>query len=393
MNALSKPDIRPANPRFSSGPCTKRPGWSAAALEDAFVGRSHRHKEGKARLKEVMDRTRAVLQIPESHLLGLVPGSDTGAMEMALWSLLGVRGVDVLNWEHFGATWADDVTGHLRLNDARVIEAPYGELPDLSQVDPGRDVVFVWNGTTSGVCVPSGDWIADDREGLTLCDATSAVFAMDLPWPKLDVTTWSWQKGMGGEAAHGMMAIGPRAIERLESHTPPWPLPKVFRLTKGGKFNPEPFEEMTINTPSMLAVEDALDSLKWAESVGGLEGMIARTEANYAATEAWVETTPWAGFLAADPVLRSHTSVCLTVTDPWLKTMYDDFQAGIGKRINGLLDDEGAARDIASYRSAPAGLRIWNGPTVETADLEALFPWLDWAWSAIKAETEGGNHG
>ncbi len=393
MNAPPKPDIRPANPRFSSGPCTKRPGWSAATLEDAFVGRSHRHKEGKARLKEVMDRTRDVLQIPESHLLGLVPGSDTGAMEMALWSLLGARGVDILNWEHFGATWADDVTGHLRLDDARVIEAPYGELPDLGAVDPGRDVVFVWNGTTSGVCVPSGDWIADDREGLTLCDATSAVFAMDLPWPKLDVTTWSWQKGMGGEAAHGMMAIGPRAIERLESHTPPWPLPKVLRLTKGGKFNPEPFEEMTINTPSMLAVEDALDSLKWAGSVGGLKGMIARTEANYAATEAWVEATPWAGFLAADPASRSHTSVCLTVTDPWLKTMDDEFRAGIGKRINGLLDDEGAARDIASYRSAPAGLRIWNGPTVETADLEALFPWLDWAWAAIKAEAEGDGNG
>ncbi len=393
MNELSKPDIRPANPRFSSGPCTKRPGWSAAGLEAAFVGRSHRHKDGKARLKEVIQRTRAVLGIPESHLIGIVPGSDTGAMEMAMWSLLGARGVDVLNWENFGATWAKDVTDQLRLEGARVLEAPYGELPDLTAVDPSHDVVFAWNGTTSGVCVPSGDWIAEGREGLTLCDATSAAFAMDLPWDKLDVTTWSWQKVMGGEGAHGMLVLGPRAVERLESYTPPWPMPKLFRLTKDGKLNPEPFEGVTINTPSMLAVEDALDSLKWAESVGGVKGMIARTEANFAVTDAWVRATPWIDYLASDPAFRSHTSVCLRMTDSWLDTRDDDFRTGIGKRIGEILEEEGVAFDIGSYRTAPAGVRIWNGATVETADLEALYPWLDWAWASVKAEAEGGNHG
>ena len=393
MNGLSKPDIRPANPRFSSGPCAKRPGWSAAGLEAAFVGRSHRHKDGKARLKEVIQRTRAVLDIPESHLIAIVPGSDTGAMEMAMWSLLGARGVDVLNWENFGATWAKDVTGQLRLEGARVLEAPYGELPDLAAVDPSHDVVFAWNGTTSGVCVPSGDWIAEDREGLTLCDATSAAFAMDLPWPKLDVTTWSWQKVMGGEGAHGMLILGPRAVERLETYTPPWPMPKLFRLTKDGKLNPEPFEGVTINTPSMLAVEDALDSLKWAESVGGVKGTIARTEANFRVTDAWVRATPWIDYLASDPAFRSHTSVCLRFTDPWLDTQDDDFRTGIGKRIGAILEEEGVAFDIGSYRTAPAGVRIWNGATVETADLEALYPWLDWAWASVKTETEGGNHG
>ena len=393
MNELSKPDIRPANPRFSSGPCAKRPGWSAAGLEAAFVGRSHRHKDGKARLKEVIQRTRAVLDIPESHLIAIVPGSDTGAMEMAMWSLLGARGVDVLNWENFGATWAKDVTGQLRLEGARVLEAPYGELPDLAAVDPSHDVVFAWNGTTSGVCVPSGDWIAEDREGLTLCDATSAAFAMDLPWPKLDVTTWSWQKVMGGEGAHGMLILGPRAVERLETYTPPWPMPKLFRLTKDGKLNPESFEGVTINTPSMLAVEDALDSLKWAESVGGVKGTIARTEANFRVTDAWVRATPWIDYLASDPAFRSHTSVCLRFTDPWLDTQDDDFRTGIGKRIGAILEEEGVAFDIGSYRTAPAGVRIWNGATVETADLEALYPWLDWAWASVKTETEGGNHG
>ena len=392
MNAVAKPDVRPANPCFSSGPCSKPPGWSPGRLEDAFVGRSHRHKDGKAKINEVISRTRAVLGIPASHLIGMVPGSDTGAMEMALWSLLGARGVDVLNWEQFGATWAGDITGQLRLEDVRVIEAPYGELPDLGTVDAARDVVFCWNGTTSGVRVPSGDWIAAGREGLTICDATSAAFAMDLPWDKLDVTTWSWQKVMGGEGAHGMLVLGPRAVERLESYTPPWPMPKVFRLTRDGKLLAEVFEGITINTPSMLCVEDALASLKWAESVGGLEGLMARTDANYGALEAWVEATPWVDFLAADPALRSHTSVCLKIADPWLASRDGEYRAGIGKRLAGLLDGEGVAFDIAHYRSAPPGLRIWTGATVETSDLAALFPWLDWAWAAVRAEAEGGGN-
>ncbi|MDA0306624.1 MAG: phosphoserine transaminase [Proteobacteria bacterium] len=390
MNELSKPDTRPANPRFSSGPCAKRPGWSVTVLEDAFLGRSHRHKDGKARLMQVMDRTRSVLEIPDSHLVGIVPASDTGAMEMALWSLLGPRGVDLLNWENFGATWANDVLNQLKLDDVRMLEAPYGELPDLSRVDPGHDVVFTWNGTTSGVRVPDGDWIAEDREGLTICDATSAAFAMDLPWDKLDVTTWSWQKVMGGEGAHGMIVLGPRAVTRLESYTPPWPMPKLFRLVKNGKLDMAPFEAATINTPSMMAVEDAIDSLKWAEAEGGVKGLMARTNANFKATSAWVESAYWVDFLALDPAFRSPTSVCLKVIDPWLQTRGEDFKDSVGKRIAALLEAEGAALDIASYVSAPAGLRIWNGATVETSDLQALFPWLDWAWATIKAETDGG---
>jgi len=386
VDTLPKPDIRPANPRFSSGPCAKRPGWSLAGLEDAFVGRSHRHKIGKAKLVDVIERTRSVLGIPDTHHIAIVPGSDTGAMEMALWSLLGARGVDMLVWESFGATWATDVKDHLRLDDVRVLEAPYGQLPDLGTVDFSHDVVFTWNGTTSGVRVPDGEWIKADRQGLTLCDATSAAFAYDMPWDKLDVTTWSWQKVMGGEAAHGMLVLGPRAVERLESYTPPWPLPKVFRLTKAGKFNPDPFKGITINTPSMLAVEDALDSLKWAESIGGLKGMMACIEANSKATFAWVEKSPWVDFLASDPASRSKTSVCLKVIDPWLEAQDDDFKAGIGKRIADLLDGEGAAFDIKHHMAAPPGLRIWNGATVETSDLEALFPWLDWAWETVKAE-------
>ena len=388
MNANPKPDVRPANPRFSSGPCAKRPGWSVSGLGDAFVGRSHRHAIGKARLREVIDRTRTQLSIPDGHLIGIVPGSETGAMEMALWSLLGARGVDMLSWENFGDTWAKDVRDHLKLDDVRVLEAAYGELPDLSAVDFDRDVVFCWNGTTSGVCVPDGDWIAAGREGLTLCDATSAVFAMDLAWDKLDVATWSWQKVMGGEGGHGMLVLSPRAVERLQNYTPPWPLPKVFRLTQGGKLNAEVFEGVTINTPSMLCVEDALDSLKWIESVGGAKGMMARTDANYAVLEAWVEASSWAGFLAQDPASRSHTSVCLSVTDPWLETQDDGFKAGLGKRLAALLDGEDAAYDISSYRSAPSGLRIWAGATVETADMEALLPWLDWAWATLKAKGE-----
>ena len=389
MNANPKPDVRPANPRFSSGPCSKRPGWSVSGLEDAFVGRSHRHAIGKARLREVIERTRAELSIPDGHLIGIVPGSETGAMEMALWSRLGARGVDVLSWENFGDTWAKDIRDHLKLDDVRVLDAPYGELADLSAVDFGRDVVFTWNGTTSGVCVPDADWIAAGRDGLTICDATSAAFGMDLAWDKLDVTTWSWQKVMGGEGGHGMIVLSPRAVERLKSYTPPWPLPKVFRLTKGGKINAEVFEGVTINTPSMLCVEDALDSLKWIESIGGAKGMMVRTDANYTVLEAWVEASDWAGFLAKDPASRSHTSVCLMVTDPWLETQDEDFQKTVGKRLAALLEGEGAAYDIASHMAAPAGLRIWAGATVEVADMEALPPWLDWAWAVIKSEGEG----
>jgi len=379
VNELSKPDTRPENPRFSSGPCAKRPGWFVAVLEDAFLGRSHRHKGGKAKLMQVMDRTRSVLEIPDGHLVGIVPASDTGAMEMALWSLLGPRGVDLLNWESFGATWANDVLNQLKLDDVRMLEAPYGELPDLSRVDPGHDVVFTWNGTTSGVRVPDGEWIAAEREGLTICDATSAAFAMDLPWDKLDVTTWSWQKVMGGEGAHGMIVLGPRAVSRLESYTPPWPMPKLFRLTKNGKLDMAPFEAATINTPSMMAVEDAIDSLKWAEAEGGFRGLMARTNANFKATSAWVESAYWVDFLALEPASRSNTSVCLKVIDPWLQTRDEDFKTGVCKRIAALLEAEGAALDIASHAAAPPGLRIWNGATVETSDLDALFPWLDWA--------------
>ncbi len=389
MNAIPKPDVRPANPRFSSGPCAKPPGWSLDNLKDAFVGRSHRHATGKARLKEVHTRTRDVLGIPDGHHIAIVPGSDTGAMEMALWSMLGARGVDMLAWESFGATWAADATDHLKLDDVRVMDAPYGDLPDLGEVDFSRDVVFTWNGTTSGVCVPDGDWIDAGREGLTFCDATSAAFAMDLTWDKLDVTTWSWQKVMGGEAAHGMLVLGPRAVERLESYTPPWPLPKVFRLTKGATFNPDPFEGITINTPSMLCVEDALNSLKWAESIGGLKGLMARVEANAAATNAWAEAAPWVDFLARDPASRSTTSICLAIIDPWLESRDEDTRKNIGRRISALLDAEDAAFDIANHMAAPPGLRIWNGATVETSDLEALFPWLDWAWATIKAEGGG----
>jgi len=393
VNALTKPDTRPANPLFSSGPCTKIPGWSLDQLKDAFLGRSHRHATGKAKLQDVITRTRAILGIPDSHLIGIVPGGDTGAIEMAMWSMLGARGVDMLAWENFGATWAADVTGQLKLVDVRVIDAPYGDLPDLSQVDSTRDVVFTWNGTSSGVRVPNADWIDADREGLTFCDATSAVFAMDLPWDKLDVTTWSWQKLMGGEAAHGMIVLSPGAVERLESYTPPWPLPKVFRMTKGGKVTMDIFEGLTINTPSMLCVEDALMSLEWIEAEGGLMGMMARVEANASATFAWADTAPWIEFLAKDPTARSTTSVCLSVTDPWLQTQNDNFQADIGKIIADLLEKEGVAYDIKHYVSAPPGLRIWNGMTVETSDLEALFPWLDWAWATIKAEASGEGDG
>lgn len=380
-----KPSVRPAVPNFSSGPCAKRPGWSLSALEDAFLGRSHRSKTGKAKLAEVIERTRAVLGIPADYRIGIVPASDTGAVEMALWSLLGSRPVDVLVWESFGKEWATDITKQLAL-DARVMEAPYGRIPDLGAVDWTRDVVFAWNGTTAGVRVPNGDWIADDRQGLAICDATSAAFAMDMPWHKLDVVTWSWQKVLGGEAAHGMLVLSPRAVERLESAPPPRPLPKIFRLTKGGKLIEGIFKGETINTPSMLAVEDAIDGLKWAEAIGGLPALIARSEANLTAVADWVAEHPWISFLAGDPAVRSCTSICLVITDPDVTALPAAAQEAVAKKIVSLLDKEGVAYDIGSYRDAPAGLRLWGGATVETADIAALLPWLDWAFAAAKAE-------
>jgi phosphoserine aminotransferase len=383
MTTHQRPNIRPNNPCFSSGPCAKRPGWSADVLASALVGRSHRSKPGKARLKEVIDRTRALLRVPADYRIGIVPASDTGAVEMAMWSLLGARGTDILVWESFGEGWASDALKQLKLADARVLKAGYGALPDLGAVDFSRDVVFTWNGTTSGVAVPNGDWIPADRQGLTICDATSAVLAWDLPWDKLDVTTYSWQKVMGGEGQHGMLVLSPRAVERLESYTPAWPLPKIFRMTKGGKLIEGIFAGETINTPSMLAVEDALDALKWAEALGGLDAMVARAKANAGAIADWVARTPWIDFLAAEPSIRSRTSVCLKLADPGLD---DAAQGTVAKRIAALLDAEGVAFDIGAYRDAPAGLRIWAGATVETADLEALFPWLDWAFATALAE-------
>ena len=384
---MSEPQRRPANPNFSSGPCAKRPGWSPAMLADAAVGRSHRSKIGKAKLSAVIDRSRSLLGLPDDYLLGVVPASDTGAIEMAMWSLLGARGVDMLAWESFGAAWVTDATKQLGLADCRVLEAPYGDLPDLGAVDPDRDVVFTWNGTTSGVRVPDGDWIADQRGGLTLCDATSAAFAMDLPWHKLDVATWSWQKVLGGEAAHGMLALSPRAVARLESYTPPRPLPKIFRLAKGGKVIAGVFRGETINTPSMLCVEDALDSLGWAEGIGGLPALIARSEANLAAIAGWVARTDWIDFLARDPAVRSSTSICLVIVDPWFRALPSDQQQAVPKRIAALLEQRDVAYDINGYRDAPPGLRIWGGGTVETADIEALLPWLDWAYATVRAET------
>jgi len=374
-----KPTRRPANPCFSSGPCAKRPGWSPQALSAALVGRSHRSAAGLARLVEVVDRSRAILGIPADWRVGIVAGSDTGAIEIAMWSLLGARGVDMLAWENFGEGWVTDVM-QMKLPNMRVLSAPYGRLPDLREVDAARDVVFTWNGTTSGVRVPNGDWIAADRRGLAICDATSAIFAMRLPWDKLDVATWSWQKSLGGEAGHGMLALSPRAVERLESYTPPWPLPKLFRLTSKGKLIEGLFRGETINTPSMLCVEDALDSLKWAESIGGLDGLIARSERNLATLAAWVEKCFWADFLAEDQVNISCTSPQFKVTDPWFTRLSPEDRFHTVRAMTRRLEQEGAAYDIASHRASPPGLRIWTGPTVETADVEALLPWLDWAW-------------
>jgi len=383
-----KPSRRPERPFFSSGPCAKRPGWSPQALAGALVSRSHRSKPGKSRIAEALERSRALLGLPDDYLIGVVPASDTGAVEMAMWSMLGARGVDVLAWESFSAGWVTDAVKQLALEDCRVMEADYGALPDLGAVDCDRDVVFVWNGTTSGVRVPDGDWIAADRAGLTICDATSAVFAMPLPWEKLDVVTYSWQKVLGGEAAHGMLILSPRAVQRLESYTPPWPLPKIFRMTKGGKLNRGIFEGATINTPSMLCVEDYLDALAWAESIGGLAAMQARADANLAALAEWVEGCSWIEFLAAEPRQRSNTSVCLNMADAAFAQLDEAAQRKQLKQMTGLLEAEGVAYDIDAYRDAPPGLRIWAGSTVDTADIRALTPWLEWAWAEVR-ESQG----
>lgn len=385
----AKPDTRPANPNFSSGPCSKRPGWSLQALDGAFLGRSHRHKIGKQRLKEVIDRTRAILGIPDGYRVGIVPASDTGAIEMAMWSVLGPRGVEVLAWESFGSQWAQDIEKQLRFDDVTVRSAPYGELPDLSEVDFTKDVIFTWNGTTGGVRVPNGDWIPADREGLTIADATSATFAMDIPWDKVDIATWSWQKAMGGEAAHGMLVLSPRAVERMESYTPPWPMPKVFRMTKGGKLNEDIFEGVTINTPSMLCVEDAIDGLKWAESIGGLPALLDRVTANNRALDAWVQRADWIDYICADPAARSTTSVVLVVTADWFQALDEAAQRDAIKRLTGILEDEGVGYDIGSHKDAPPGLRIWCGATVEASDLAALGPWMDWAFDKLKSELAG----
>lgn len=381
----TKPGVRPATPHFSSGPCAKRPGWSLQNLTDAALGRSHRAKIGKAKLKRAIDLTREVLQVPADYRIGIVPASDTGAVEMALWSLLGARPVTMLAWESFGEGWVTDVQKQLKLKDVAVLTAPYGELPDLSQVDFNSDVVFTWNGTTSGVRVPNGDWIAADRKGLTICDATSAAFAQNLDFAKLDVVTFSWQKALGGEGAHGMLILSPRAVERLETYKPAWPLPKIFRMTKNGKINEGIFIGETINTPSMLCVEDWLDTLQWAKSIGGLKALVGRADANTKVLADWVERTPWVDFLAADSNIRSNTSVCLKVVDPAVTRLSADEQVAFAKSVAALLEKDGAGYDLGHYRDAPAGLRIWCGATVETADVEALTPWLDWAFAEAKA--------
>ncbi len=385
MSSVARPTTQPQNPCFSSGPCAKRPGWEPSALAGALVGRSHRSKAGRARIQEVLDRSRKILGVPDDYRIGIVPASDTGAMEMVMWTMLGARGVDALSWESFGQGWVTDITKQLKLSDVRVLSADYGNIADLAAVDWTRDAVFTWNGTTSGVRVPGASWIADDREGLAICDATSAVFAMDVPIAKLDVVTYSWQKVLGGEAQHGMLILSPRAIERLETYKPAWPLPKIFRMTKGGEFMEAIFKADTINTPSMLCVEDALDGLKWAESIGGLPGLIRRSEDNLVAVAEWVARTDWVDFLAEDPQTRSCTSICLKIVDPWFTGLDPEARAKAAKGVSGMLEAEEVAFDIAPYRDAPPGLRLWGGATVERSDLEALFPWLDWAWAEVKA--------
>lgn len=379
-----KPTVKPKNPCFSSGPCAKRPGWSLDALKDAALGRSHRAKLGKSKLEEVITRSKKILGMPENYLLGIVPASDTGAIEMAMWSMLGARGVDVFAWESFGSTWASDCKSQLKLSDLNVYKADYGKIPDLSKANWGRDTIFTWNGTTSGVRVPNADWIAADRKGLSICDATSATFAMNLAWDKLDVVTWSWQKVLGGEAAHGMIALSPRAVERLKTYTPSWPMPKIFQMSKKGELIEGIFKGETINTPSMLCVEDALDGLKWAEQVGGIAGLVKRSEANLKAIENWVAKNPWIGFLAEDKSIRSCTSICMKIVDPWYQGLSPEQQAEGAKKIASMLEKEGVALDIGAYRDAPAGLRIWGGATVETSDIEALLPWIEWAWGEVK---------
>ena len=385
MTIVAKPGLRPANPNFSSGPCAKRPGWSLQALADAPLGRSHRAKIGKVKLEQAIELTREVLKVPADYRIGIVPASDTGAVEMALWSLLGERGVDMVAWESFGAGWITDVVKQLKLADARKFEAAYGELPDLSKVDFDRDVVFTWNGTTSGVRVANGDFIPADRKGLTICDATSAAFAQDLDFQKLDVVTFSWQKVLGGEGAHGMLILSPRAVERLETYKPAWPLPKIFRMTSNGKLIEGIFKGETINTPSMLCVEDYVDGLVWAKSIGGLEALMARADANFAVIDRFVEKSPWLGHLAIVPETRSNTSVCLSIVDAEVAALDKDGQAAFAKGMVSALEKEGVAFDIGAYRDAPPGLRIWTGATVETSDLEALMPWLDWAFANQKA--------
>lgn len=380
----AKPASRPTVPHFSSGPCAKRPGWTAQNLHDAPLGRSHRAKVGKAKLKLAIELTREVLEVPADYKIGIVPASDTGAVEMALWSLLGARPVTTIAWESFGEGWVSDIVKELKLKDVTKLHAPYGEIPDLSKVDQASDVVFTWNGTTSGVRVPNADWISAAREGLTICDATSAAFAQALDWPKLDVVTFSWQKALGGEAAHGMLILSPRAVERLETYKPAWPLPKIFRLTKGGKLNAGIFEGETINTPSMLCVEDYLDALNWGKSIGGLKALIARADANTKALADWKANTPWIDFLAKDPAIRSNTSVCLEITDPTITALSADAQADFSKRLVAMVEKENAGFDFAHYRDAPAGLRIWCGATVEASDVALLTQWIDWAFAEAK---------
>lgn len=372
---IPMPARKPARPHFSSGPCAKPPGWEAAALATDSLGRSHRSKIGKSRLQHAIDLTRELLRVPDTHRIGIVPGSDTGAFEMAMWTLLGARPVTAVAWESFGEGWVTDIVKQLKL-DANVVTAPYGAIVDLAALDQDTDIVFTWNGTTSGARVPNGDWIRDDRKGLTLNDATSAVFAYDMPWDKLDVTTFSWQKVLGGEGAHGVIILGPRAVERLESYTPAWPLPKLFRLTSKGKLSEGIFKGETINTPSLLCVEDVNFALEWAARIGGLDALIARSQANAAALNALVDARGWLGHLVTDPAIRSTTSVCLTV---------EGADADFIKRFAGLLEAQDAAYDIAGYRDAPPGLRVWCGATVDTADIEALGPWLDWAWATLNA--------
>jgi phosphoserine aminotransferase len=382
---VAKPASRPKVPHFSSGPCAKRPGWNAQNLTDAALGRSHRAKIGKAKLKLAIELTREVLEVPAGYRIGIVPASDTGAVEMALWSLLGARPVTTIAWESFGEGWVSDIVKELKLKEVTRLHAGYGEIADLSKADPGSDIVFTWNGTTSGVRVPNADWISADRQGLTICDATSAAFAQRLDWAKLDVVTFSWQKALGGEAAHGMLVLGPRAVARLESYTPAWPLPKIFRMTKSGKLNEGIFEGETINTPSMLCVEDYLDALNWGKSVGGLKGLIARADANTKVLADWKAKTPWIDFLAKDPAIRSNTSVCMKVVDPAITALNADAQADFSRKLVALVEKEGAGYDFAHYRDAPAGLRIWCGATVEASDVALLTQWIDWAFAEMKS--------